>query len=504
MDSSGLQAALAQSPVWDGLDGGACIVACSGGRDSIALALAACELLQTLEFTKRFTTPPQLALWHLDHGLRHNSSEDAAFVERFAEAHGIPCILERAELAAAPGNTEANARQERYQRLRRLLAEPIPVDGLPQPRRALTAHHLGDQAETVLHHLVRGTHLRGLRAIAPVFQQLIFRPWLDQPPEAIARYLVQQGQDWREDPTNSDLSLTRNRLRFNIIPELRMINPQAREHIARLATIAQDVQAVVDQQVEQLPVKSQSAVSLMPWLPVLAAPRGRYHTHFLAEGWEHPSLLAEFCARQLAAGAVPLAAADYELLSEWTLNPGQPCNLQGVKLRLHQRKLLVIAYPVEPRNYCINIGLILNQPFQHGHIFIKAAHVSEGQWSAYQSSLRLPWEFIRDWADFLISRSSFNSHSAAWHCFLPQQARPPFALRNWQQGDMIHLTGGGTKKLGDIFTDTKVPEHFRASWAVLLDAEGHIVWVPGLADSSLMNLPPNQSPAYYIRLAATE
>jgi tRNA(Ile)-lysidine synthetase-like protein len=504
MANTALHAALAQSPIWDGLAGGVCVVACSGGRDSVALACAVSDLLGDPEFNQRFSEPPQLTLWHLDHGLRPESAADAAFVEQLADKLDAPCIVERAQLDQTEGNLEAAARQERYLRLMRLLVAPLPSDGLPTTRRALTAHHLGDQVETVLHHLVRGTHVRGLRAISPIYQQLVFRPWLEEPPESITDYLVARGQAWREDATNTDTAYTRNRLRHNVVPELQQINPRAREHIARLATIAQDMQAIVDTQLQALPVQSLPALGLMPWLPLLAAPCGRYFAHYLAEGWLHPTLLAEFAARQLAERVPVLSMEDYGEIAEWSNTPAASLVLHGVRLRVHQQRVLTLAFPCEPRNYSVNVGLILNQTLRQGRLWITVSQTDAACWQGYLQAARLPWEFIRDWPDFLNTRAGQANHGATWSCFLPASAQLPLYLRNWRAGDVINLPSGGTKKLGDVFTDAKVPENFRSCWAVLLDAYGQILWVPGLADSAQMQVHPGEQPAYCVQLSAAE
>ena len=500
MGSLSLREALALSPLWDDLDDGVCIVACSGGRDSVALACVAADLLADREFTVRFKAAPKLALWHLDHGLRPDSAADADFVRELAANLRATCITERAELEGQPGNLEANARITRYERLCGLLNEPLPADNLPRLRRAVTAHHLGDQVETVLHHLVRGTHLRGLRAIAPVYQRHIYRPWLKQPPEAITAYLKQRSQTWREDSTNSDLSLTRNRLRNIVVPELTSINPQAREHVSRLADIATDVQTIVDQQVDRLDVESIPAIGLMTWLPLLSAPTGRYFAHYLASGWEHPTVLAEFIARQLKPRIAKFHAANYKAVSNWALEPRIPLVLHGVHISLYQGKILITAFPTQARDYPVDLNLAGHTDTSHGRLRFALSTCSAGFWQEHQSSPIRPWEFIRNWPDFLLARTYQSAHAGEWTCFLPAEVNLPLTIRNWHSGDSLVLSGGGRKKLGDVFTDAKVPEHFRDCWAVVLDASGQIIWVPGLADTQTMHFCNGEPPAWRLQI----
>ena len=119
----------------------------------------------------------------------------------------------------------------------------------------------------MFHHIVRGTHLCGLRRISKVYEEYIHRPWLELTPEEIEAYLVAQGQDWREDETNADTALTRNLLRHEVVPRLLQINPRAREHIAGLARTAGDAHALYERELDRISVQSATATDLARRLP---------------------------------------------------------------------------------------------------------------------------------------------------------------------------------------------------------------------------------------------
>jgi tRNA(Ile)-lysidine synthase len=209
-------ALLAASPLWERLDGGTLAVACSGGRDSVALARAAHMLLSDGGFCSRFDNPPVLHLWHMDHGLREDSARDAELVEQLAAQLSVKCPVARlnlsAELAENGGNTEELARKLRYEELLRWLQAKPPA-GPKQPALAATAHHLGDQTETIIFNLVRGTHIAGLRGIAPLYEERIYRPWLALAPEEITAFLGELKQGYVDDPGNTDTKLARVKLR---------------------------------------------------------------------------------------------------------------------------------------------------------------------------------------------------------------------------------------------------------------------------------------------------
>ncbi len=204
------------------------VVAVSGGLDSIALARALCQLKHT-------DTP--LLLAHLNHQLRGSASDaDEAFVRDFAQGRA-PLVCQRLDIAGLAQregeNLEAVARRERY----RWLAEVARSHGL---RFVATAHHANDQAETVLHRLLRGTGIEGLRGIAARRELAdgveVVRPLLAVSRAEIEAYLAELGQSARQDASNDDCKLTRNRLRHQLLPLLaREYNPRIVEVLNRLA-----------------------------------------------------------------------------------------------------------------------------------------------------------------------------------------------------------------------------------------------------------------------------
>jgi len=109
-----------------------------------------------------------------------------------------------------------------------------------------TAHTLDDQAETVLHKLLRGAWTEGLGGIHPVIQcsrGAILRPFLDAQRREIEGWLREIGQSWREDATNADIAFTRNRLRHELLPVLAGYNPQICRQLRNIAMLARDEEA---------------------------------------------------------------------------------------------------------------------------------------------------------------------------------------------------------------------------------------------------------------------
>lgn len=200
--------------------GGLVLCAVSGGSDSMCL-------LHYL-WTHRAQGGYSLAAAHFDHNLRGGESRrDAQFVADWCREQGIPCHLGsgdvRAEAGARGLGVEETARAMRYDFLR-ATAQAVGAD------RTATAHNADDNAETLLLHLVRGSGLQGLTGIPPRRDDLV-RPLLTTPRAEIEAYLEEYGVPHVEDSTNADTQYARNRLRHQVMPVLRELNPRLIESL---------------------------------------------------------------------------------------------------------------------------------------------------------------------------------------------------------------------------------------------------------------------------------
>jgi len=198
-------------------------LAVSGGADSLALMVLAHRWLADLD------NPPAVFVYTVDHGLRPEAAEEAAMVLREAEKLGLPArALVWTGAKPATGVQEA-ARLARY----RLLGEAMAQDGAEI---LLTAHHLNDQAETVLMRLAHGSGLDGLSGMARfslVENVPIFRPFLDVDPKVLRGVVEAEGLVPAEDPSNADPHYERVRWR-RALPGLARLGLDA-EVIARFA-----------------------------------------------------------------------------------------------------------------------------------------------------------------------------------------------------------------------------------------------------------------------------
>jgi tRNA(Ile)-lysidine synthase len=210
------------------------LVAVSGGLDS-------CVLLHVLHALAEAagSSGLRLTVGHINHGLRGEESEaDQKDVEARAVALGLACRVTAIDVEAArighssrtrPSKQEA-ARNLRYQALE-TIAHEIGA------QRIATAHHLDDQAETVLMRVIRGSGVDGLAGIPEVSADgSVVRPLLRATRDEILSYAQAHGIRWREDSSNADDRYARNRLRRDWIPAItRELNPQLVRTLGNLA-----------------------------------------------------------------------------------------------------------------------------------------------------------------------------------------------------------------------------------------------------------------------------
>ncbi len=205
--------------------GDAITCAVSGGADSMALLWAMYLLKDKLKI--------RLSAAHFNHGLRGEESDrDEAFVRQFCQDYQIPCFCRKGTVTAGKKGWEAAARDARYGFFETL------------PGKIATAHTADDNAETVLLHLVRGTGLKGLGAIAPVNGRYI-RPMLTVTRDEVLAFLSEYSIPHITDSSNQTDAFLRNRLRHHVMPLLKQENPRLAENMSQMALILrQDEEAL--------------------------------------------------------------------------------------------------------------------------------------------------------------------------------------------------------------------------------------------------------------------
>lgn len=215
-------------------EGGAVLVAVSGGRDS-------CVLLDLL-LARRAVHGLALVVAHVHHGLRGAEADlDAEHVASLARAAELPFRSLRIDPEAARRSGPSRTRptlEEAARVLRRAALERLADE--TGCTAIATAHHAGDQAETLLLRLLRGTGpdgLAGMRARSGDGRWI--KPLLDLSPTALERWARERGLVWREDASNVDPRFERNRVRHELLPLLALrFNPRILRALQDLAEAA--------------------------------------------------------------------------------------------------------------------------------------------------------------------------------------------------------------------------------------------------------------------------
>jgi len=410
------------------------LVAVSGGPDSVALLTALAALV------KRFEIDVYAA--HLNHRLRGEESErDQRCVERAAAWCGVPMHVERVTRVPTGPNLEARSREVRYAFLARV-AQRERCD------RIATGHTLDDQAETVLMRVLRGTGHDGLTGIPAVRDDTYIRPLIECSRAAIITFLEKNHREYCEDSTNSDPRFLRNRVRHEVLPLLRTLNPAIAEHLALTADIAAQETAYLEEQAQALLATARDVNGGLDIGRLMAAPpalQRRVVRAWLRSVRGHLEQLAEphFAAiGKLVAAAVPSGSV--------VLPRG------GRVLREYDR----VRFTPE-------VGAC-----QTGEDI--PVIVRPGMTVSLVSGWSVSAQVLRRTADMSLPHGPST--------FLADAAQMPECLtvRCPRPGDRIQPLGlDGHRKLQDVFVDRKVARARRLSWPVI-ETEGEIVWVPEL------------------------
>jgi len=436
--------------------GGRVLVALSGGADSVALV----HILRELESAGDLTVA---GLAHFNHQLRGaESDEDEAFCRDIAAALALPievgCDDVRARARAQHRSIEDAARAARYAFLEaaagRLKADVIAV-----------AHSRDDQAETFLLRLLRGAGPRGLAGIRPRAGRVI-RPLLDVPRADLRRYAGEQGLAFREDSSNRDLSVPRNRVRHELLPYLeREFSPGVTAVLAREAAIAR----ADEDRLEREAIDLASGIVLRD----AARPDGdpsaaRVEIDGAALASLHPALGARVARIGLSAlAARRFIGSDHVerfLRFAREARPGSRLSLPGQRAQKAGGRILLCPAGGDDGDDVPNgSAFLLSIP---GEVFGGSA----GGWAISAEPISP--------ADWAASTWSARGTSVAVGS---SSLRLPLSVRCWKAGDRFSPLGlrGKRKKLQDFFVDRKIPRAVRHQVPLVVDGDDRIVWVVG-------------------------
>ncbi|HEV8447753.1 MAG TPA: tRNA lysidine(34) synthetase TilS [Gemmatimonadaceae bacterium] len=397
------------------------VLAVSGGLDSMALLDAAAAVMER----------ERLLIATYDHGTGAAARDACALVQREAAARGTECVVGRAR-GPLPGS-EAAWRDARWSFLREVARASRAT--------IATAHTADDQIETVLMRIMRGAGPRGMAAL--LARGEVLRPLLDVRRSTLLNFAAARGVEWVEDPTNASRRFLRNRIRHDLLPALRRVNPLIDDELLDLGRRAAEWRLETDSAADVIsrvdPVARTADVRL-------AAIRG-LDAGQVAVLW--PAVAARIgvtldrrgISRAASFSSRSRVGARIQVSGGWEI----------VRSR-HALRLRSTPGRRETDETLLDLS-------------------SETRWGG--------WTF---WSASGSGRaSSTPSGQLEWNARLPIDQ--PLRVREWRPGDRLIGGAGGTgRKVKRLLNDAGVTGHERQGWPVVLSGD-RIVWIPGVRRS---------------------
>jgi tRNA(Ile)-lysidine synthase len=417
--------------------GGRVLVALSGGADSVALL----HILRTLERRGALVVAGAA---HLNHQLRGADADaDEGFCRDLAEAGAVRFVAGRTDVAALARGTrrsvEDAARQARY---RFLSDAAVALDA----GAIAVGHSLDDQAETFLLRVIRGAGTAGLAGIRPRADRVI-RPLLEISRAELRRYAAAHALAFREDASNADLRIPRNRVRHELLPHLEQFSPTVAAALARAASLAREDEEYLD----GLAIESARSIVLLESDGVAVDIAGL-------------TALAPALASRVARKALSTAAPDrfisFQHIDDLldlarSGGEGAAVTLPGVT--------------ATRRGHEIVFGMVAGAPFSNSFRIPLSipGEVAVPGWALSATRVDNPGETPAARADTAVLAAA------------PLQG--PLAVRTRRRGDTFRPLGmgGRGRKLQDFLVDRKIARADRDSLPLVVDGDDRIVWVVG-------------------------
>lgn len=402
------------------------VAAISGGPDSMAL------LTSLLAFREH--TPIQIICAHVNHKVREESEAEAVFVKDFCEKNNIifeyMCIEHYEQ-----ENFHSYARKLRYQFFEELIHKY-------HASYLMTAHHGDDLMESVLMRIARGSSLKGYKGFS-LYQEreeyTIIRPLIQETKESILEYIKQNQIDYVTDASNMKDVYTRNRYRKYVLPILKKENRNVHLKFLKFSQTLEETEAYIERQIDKV-----------------------YNQVYVNDQIELTTLLREdkFMQKRIIMKYLE--------------------SVYGEELYLITDK------------HVASIFAFIHSFMKNGEIMLpKKKKLLKRDWSLFfEKEVPASYSFVFHEKQVLPNEKTIEKVSKCLEngndiCRLySQDISLPLVIRTRKDGDKMQVKNlNGTKNIGDIFTDLKIPLEERDVWPIVLDQEDNIVWLPGLKKS---------------------
>lgn len=422
----------------------------SGGADSVCLLFLLCKFREKMDL--------DIHVIHVNHGIRKEAGQDAAFVTKLCKSWNIPCKVVEVnipEIAKKEGLTEEEAgRIERYK-----IFENEAKSLAPYGVKIAVAHNMDDNAETVLFHLFRGSGLHGLTGILPVRsvgrgENVIIRPVLCLERKEIESLLISNNIDWVTDATNALDEYARNRIRHHILPEAEMVSSGASRSIIRSANRLAQIEQLINQLVKECLdscVKVRGMAGASPCIILDANKLNEYHEAIVSE-----SLF--LCLKDVTGGGKDIGEMQVKQLME------------------------LVREPVN-RKFDLARGVCAFRSYDEISIVKGQKTVLDKPEIAKVNMQEIDVTELDEGIDKLIEKASSDEEINKYTKWLDyDKIDGQIEVRTRQSGDFLLIARGdgtfGKKSLKDYMIDKKIPSDLRNHLTIV--AAGHkCLWLVG-------------------------
>ena len=414
-------------------------IALSGGVDSIVLF----HLLVT-EYKDSYK---ELVVFHINHGLREESYEEAEFVERFVKDFDVKFYKEELNMSDLERDSHTSeemlARELRYQAFNKM----AKLEGVTK---LLTAHHKNDQVENILMRLLTGRSIDHSLAICEEIEMAgltIYRPLLNSLKAELEEYAKEKNLHYYVDATNFDTDYTRNNIRHNIVPLLNDINSGSFDNLINFANYYQNInnnlkKAILSNKDNYIFSRDEDKISLVK-------------DKFLELNEEEMYfLLKDLITDELGVFDVKQKAI-FDVVSSLKKNSGNKSYDLKNNLKIISQYETLYIHKIEKKCYNDKIEIIIDKICEN---------------SIY--------EFYQN--KFIISTDAKDSEIGF------NKSELPLLVTIKKEGDRVRR-GEINKKLSRIFIDEKIPKELRDTLPVIRNNKGEVLGVLGIGTKANKN-----------------
>jgi tRNA(Ile)-lysidine synthase len=450
------------------------LVAVSGGPDSMALGHLLWRYIH-----EDLSRGISLVITHVHHGVRKESDQELILVQQIADRWGIPCRVHRFDskgYAEVMGQSyQEAAREWRYARWR----EDMREEGCTH---LATAHHLGDQAETILYRLLRGSGTAGLAGIYPSKDSII-RPLLTFTKADILNYCAQENLPYAIDASNEQPVYVRNRIRLDLIPTLeRDYNPRLQETIGRTGELLRWDE-------EYLALKSEEAWNQY-FLKDQDGSVGLSRDVFK----EPAAILSRLLRKAAMLVSEERRGLSYIFVTKIMASQGKigwKQDLPGITVKIKEEG---IWFYTKARGHefgdvsksgdldgailsSLDIPLLLEKWFKIPEIEAEVALLSE--------------------ENYMYSKELLDGSDCKVAIFDKDLSRNHLVCRTRRQGDKMWFRGVGHKSLKKVFQEAKIPANMRRRFPLIANGN-EVLWIPCLCQSGSWQPEKHSSKVYCV------